>query len=263
MRGQNQSIEGIVARLGEIVDETKAENSALGYFAAVYRRVTLQVKFDIDDGLFDDSALMRRFVVIFANHYLTAYDKFRGGGTPVKAWTLAFAAAQQWWPTVLQHLLLSMNAHINLDLGIAAARAAPRGRIGDLKGGFDRINAVLADQVEEVLEALARISPLLGVLNKSLGRADELLINFRMEKARAAAWRVAQQLAPLDRAAQARKIASLDEEVTTFGRRIRCPRFAGRWAMRMVRLDERGTVSSRVAILEAAASSPRPRTSCT
>ena len=112
---------------------------------------------------------MRRFVVIFANYYLAAYDGFRDGRIPSTAWTLTFEAAQQWWPTVLQHLLLGMNAHINLDLGIAAACAAPGDRIADLKGGFDRINALLADQVEEVLAALAQISPLLGVLNKSLG----------------------------------------------------------------------------------------------
>ena len=251
MRGQNETIEGILERLSEIVVEAKAENSALGYFAAVYRNVTLRVKSDIEDGLFDDDALMRCFVVIFANYYFAAYDEFRGGRTPSKAWTLTFEAAQQWWPAVLQHLLLGMNAHINLDLGIAAARAAPGGRIADLKGGFDRINALLADQVEEVLAALAQISPLLGVLNKSLGRVDEVLINFRMEKARAAAWRVAQQLAALDGAAQARKIASLDNDVTAVGHRVCCPGFAGRWALRMVRLDERGTVSSRVAILEA------------
>ena len=250
MSKQPQCIEGIIDRLSQIVLETKAANSPLGYFAALYRKVTQQVKSDIDDGLFEDDARMERLDVIFANRYLAAYDAFRAGRTPTRAWAYSFTAAQQWWPIVLQHLLLGMNAHINLDLGIAAARVPPGDRLADLKGDFDRINSVLAGLVGDVQAELAQIWPLLRILNRNLGSVDDILINFSMEKARDAAWDAARQLAPLDRERQQRKIDRLDDRVTAFGRIIRHPGSSGRWMTRMVRLGERGTVASRIAILE-------------
>ena len=156
------------------------------------------MKFDIDDGRFEDNARMERLDVIFANRYLAAYDAFRPGRTRTRAWAYSFLVAQQWWPIVLQHLVLGMNAHINLDLGIAAARVAPGKQLDDLKDDFERINSVLAGLVEEVQSELARIWPLLRILNRNLGSADDILIGFSTEKARDAAWEVARQLAPLD-----------------------------------------------------------------
>lgn len=244
------SIEEIIGRLSRIIDETKTENSPLGYFPALYRKVTLQVKSDIDAGLFQDNERMERLDIIFANRYLAAYDAHRDGGTPTRAWAFSFAAAQQWWPIVLQHLLLGMNAHINLDLGIAAARVAPGDRLTDLKDDFDRINSVLAGLVGEVQAELARIWPMLRILDRTLGSVDETLIDFSMQKARDAAWDVARQLAPLGQERQERRIMALDAQVTTFGRVIRHPGSPGRWITRMVRLGERGTVASRIAILE-------------
>lgn len=250
MPEESLSIEEVIGRLAQIVVQTKAENSPLGYFAALYRKVTQQVKSDIDDGRFEDNARMERLDVIFANRYLDAYDAFRAGRAPTRAWAFSFAAAQQWWPIVLQHLLLGMNAHINLDLGIAAARAAPGDRLAGLRGDFNRINSVLAGLVGEVQGELARIWPMLGFLDRALGSADEILINFSMEKARDAAWDVACQLAPLDQEDQEREIPLIDEQVTAFGRVIRHPGMAGGWVTRMVRVGERGTVASRIALLE-------------
>ena len=249
-REPDPDIEGIVERLRRIVVETKAENSPLGYFAALYRKVTVQVQVDIAAGRFEDNARMERLDVIFANRYLTAYDVFRAGGKPTRAWALAFGAARQWWPIVMQHLLLGMNAHINLDLGIAAARTAPGDRIAALKGDFDRINGVLAGLVGDVQTELTQVWPLLRFLKTGSGSAGHSLINFSLEKARDAAWDVARRLAPLDREAQEREIARLDDQVAAFGRLIRYPGSSGRWVTRAVRLGERGTVASRIAILE-------------
>lgn len=250
MSEQARTIEEIIDRLSRIVSQTKAEQFPIGYFAAMYRKVTRQVKSDIDDGLFEDNARMERLDVIFANRYLAAYDAHRAGGTATRAWAFSFAVARQWWPIVLQHLLLGMNAHINLDLGVAAARAAPGDRLDGLKCDFDRIKAVLAGLVGAVQDDLARIWPLLRLLNTNSGGADRILINFSMERARDAAWDVARELAPLGREEQERRIVQLDDQVTAFGRRIRHPGSVGGLITRVIRLGERGTVASRIAILE-------------
>lgn len=250
MPQQSASIEEIIKRLNSIVRETKAEHSPLGYFAALYRKVTVEVKADIDARLFDDNLRMERLDVIFANRYLAAYDALHARRAPTRAWALAFEAGQEWWPIVLQHLLLGMNAHINLDLGIAAARVAPGDQLSALQRDFDRINTVLARLVGEVQEELGQIWPFLRVLICKLGSVDDTLINFSMTRARDGAWKVARQLAALDRDAQEREIVVLDERVADFGRRIQHPGFLGRCITRLVRLGERGTVASRIGILE-------------
>jgi len=58
---------------------------------------------------------------------------------------------------VPQHLLLGMNAHINLDLGVAAARVCPADQLPNLKNDFDRINLILSDLIGAVQEELAEI----------------------------------------------------------------------------------------------------------
>ena len=48
-------------------------------------------------------------------------------------------------PIILQHLLLGMNAHINLDLGVCASELAEPGAIDAIRVDFDAVNDVLAD----------------------------------------------------------------------------------------------------------------------
>jgi len=64
---------------------------------------------------------MERLDVTFANRYLDAVARHRAGRETTRAWGVAFAALGRWPPIVIQHQMLGMNAHINLDPGIAAA----------------------------------------------------------------------------------------------------------------------------------------------
>ena len=52
-------------------------------------------------------------------------------------WKKAFDSSTHYWPIVLQHLLMGMNAHINLDLGIAAAEISKNKDINDAIKKFD------------------------------------------------------------------------------------------------------------------------------
>jgi len=122
---QAQTIDEVVYLLDAVLIRTRRERSRLGYFAALYRRVTLRVKEGIQKGEFEDGARMEKFDVIFANRYLEATYQYWNGVKPTRAWQLAFAACRDWNPVVLQHLLMGMNAHINLDLGISAALTSP------------------------------------------------------------------------------------------------------------------------------------------
>lgn len=243
------TIDQVIQQLNEIVDGTKRQKSRLGYFGALYRKVTLKVKAGINEGFFEDSARMERLDVIFANRYLEAFEQNQKNIPPTRSWRLAFETANCWWPIVLQHLLLGMNAHINLDLGIAAARTSPGEAVHGLKNDFNKINEILAALVDEVESELARIWPVLGLLDHTAGRTDEALINFNMQKARDHAWKVAEKLAPLEPAAQLPVINELDAEIALFGRVIRHPGFVVGAVNKIIRLGERGTIPQKIELL--------------
>ena len=75
---------------------------------------------------------MERLSITFVDRYLAALDGYRAGRTVTKSWELALDTAEARRPIVLQHLLLAINAHVNLDLGIAAAETAPGRRAAEL-----------------------------------------------------------------------------------------------------------------------------------
>lgn len=232
------TIDEVVATLDRIIADGRATDSRNTYFAALYRGVTVEVARWIAEGRFDDGARMARLDVAFANRYLDACAARADGRAMTGAWRMAFDAAESWWPVVLQHLLLGMNAHINLDLGIAAARTAPGAAIDTLQGDFVRINQVLAALVDDTRARLTTIWPRLRWVERWEGR-DEAIINFSMTKARDCAWDVARRLAPLEPAAQEAEIARLDREIAALGRRVWKPGFGPlRWALVWVRLGE-------------------------
>ena len=128
-----ENIDQVIDRLDEIIVVARAEENRLGYFPALYRNVTIQVKTGIEEGFFEDGARMERLDVVFANCYLDALAQYRQGMPTTDSWAVAFAASQQWWPIVLQHFMVGMNSHINLDLGIASAQTAPGEELPGLK----------------------------------------------------------------------------------------------------------------------------------
>ncbi len=244
------TIDEVINQLDNIVEWSKQNNSRMGYFAALYRKVTIQVKKGIADDFFDDGPRMERLDVIFANRYIHACYQYQTGQTPTQSWVRAFDETERWWPIVLQHLLMGMNAHINLDLGIAAAETVPPEELPDLKGDFDKINGVLAGLVGDVLKELAEIWLLLGLLNKYLGSVENAIINFSMGKARDAAWSFAEELSPLSEEQRQQAIVDKDEMFALFSNVIMRPGFTGSLIIKIIRLGERGTTRQRIEILE-------------
>ncbi len=93
-----RTIDEVLQQLDRIVEFSLAEESRLGYFAALYRKVTRKVKEGIESGLFEDGARMEGLDVVFAGRYLAALELFRRGEAPSAAWQVAFEAAGMWRP---------------------------------------------------------------------------------------------------------------------------------------------------------------------
>lgn len=247
---QARTINEVIRQLDNIIDWARENHSRLGYFAALYRKVTLKVKEGIASGFFDDGQRMARLDVIFANRYLEAFAQYQNNQSPTRAWQVAFEAAKHWWPVVVQHVLLGINAHINLDLGIAAAGTSPGNTVHDLKNDFMKINEILAALLDGVEEELAQVWPVLGLLDRVAGRAEEILFNFSMERARDHAWRVAEELAPHEERDQVSRIDDLDKNVAALAGIVRHPGLKIGSVAKIVRLGERGTVSQIIDILK-------------
>jgi hypothetical protein len=191
--------------------------------AALYRRVTRRVADGIAGGRFDDGARMDRLDTNFANRYFAALTRRLARADAPRAWTTAFVATDASSAIVLQHLLLAMNAHINVDLGAAAAATCPGPALARVRADFDRINALLAELVDEVQSQLGDVSPLLGAVDAVGGRSDERLAIFSMDAARADAWRLATALDEAPRLLRGSVEWLADERAAALGRLIADP----------------------------------------
>lgn len=238
------NIDEVLVSLDQILSDTTARGSRLSLFAALYRLVTARVREGIQRGRFEDGPRMDRLDTVFASRYLDAFAGHTRGGPVTKSWRVAFAASSDTSLIGLQHLLLGMNAHINLDLGIAAATVCPGPAIEGLHADFDRINDVLAELLAGVQAALGEASPMLATLDRFCGAADETFAGFAIAKARKQAWRVATVLATLPPEHHGMAIALLDQQTATLGRLITRPDPTTRAALALIRLREADDVAT-------------------
>ncbi len=241
-----RTIDDIIDTLEEIIQDCIRKQDPLGYFAALYQKVTIKVKEGIQQGIFDDNPRMEKLDIVFAERYLDAYFDYQKGLPVTASWQKAFDASQRFSPIVLQHLLLGMNAHISLDLGIATAEVSEGKDLEDLQGDFDKINEILSSLVEEVGSNLAKIWPTLKFLLKLTNNVDNFLVDFSMKKARDGAWKLAQSLHGLPAEALKIQIDKRDQKVARKVRLILHPGWLVRIIFAIIRIGERGTVKKRI-----------------
>jgi len=218
-----QTIDEVIAQLDLIIQRARAEGSRLGYFATLYRNVTLKVKEGIAAGAFQDGARMERLDVTFANRYLAALETFSHQGRPSKCWRIAFETATSDRPIILQHLLAGMNAHINFDLGIAAQATASGEQLESLRHDFDQINNILGSMIAKVRSDVEEVSPKIKVLTRFDQSGQSKLIGFSLDRARASAWLTASIVNITPAKHLPRKLSILDDGVAILGSLIAQP----------------------------------------
>lgn len=243
---QIKSIAEVIDALDEIISESIKNNNPSGYFAALYRKVTIKVKEGIASGAFDDGPRMEKLDVAFAKRYLVAYASHRKNESVTESWKITFRLEEQYWPIVLQHLLMGMNAHINLDLGIAAAEVSKGENLADLESDFNRINEILSSLVHEVQDNLSLVWPALKYILKWSGKIDDYLVDFSMKLARDGAWKFANQFFEISDTGKETAIALRDQKVAAKVNVILKPGFFASIALRIIRLTERGSVAEKI-----------------
>lgn len=189
-----QTIDEVILQLQNIITDCIAKNSCAGYFAVLYHRVTCRVKEGILKHEFEDGKRMEKLDVIFASRYLQAWHQYQQKQTCSASWKTAFDAAIGTDRIIMQHLLLGINAHINLDLGIASCDTMKGYPLEGIRKDFDTINSILASLVDEVQDKMSKASPLLFLLNLHKANWDEMLVQFSINTARKGAWDFALEL---------------------------------------------------------------------
>lgn len=189
-----QTIDEVIAQLNEIIAKESSNNSAMVFFPVLYKKVTERIKTGIINLEFENNPRMERLDVIFANRYIEAYNLTSKGEKTTLSWKNAFEAGKNSSLIIMQHLLLGINAHINLDLGIAVAETVgDKDDLGSFEGDFNKINAILASMVDDVQDRIGKVSPLFYLLEKIGKGKEDKVVTFSINVARDGAWLFANQ----------------------------------------------------------------------
>jgi hypothetical protein len=188
---QVQTIADVARNIDRILDWSIEAQSTIGYFAALYKRVTVAIGDAIDDGVFDDGPRMERLDVAFARRYFNALNAYFYPGEHDELtlpWEVAFVGNQNAdnQSTMLQHMLAGLNAHITFDLGLAAVATAPDS-LAALENDFNRVNAVLCSQIPGMLDVVEQLSPVVRQIRRVVPNEVGLLKRMLM-KLRQSAW---------------------------------------------------------------------------
>jgi len=166
-----------------------------------------------------------------------------------KSWKVAFNAKNKDNHIVLQHLLLGINAHINLDLGIATIHTIENHPLDTIKNDFNHINRLLSEMTDEVKKNMGSISPVFGLLMPIAKKWDDKLIHFSIEIARDGAWEFANSL-NLDKNNEQTIISERDSSIEKLGIALISPKRTLQWILNTIRFFESKSVSDKIEILE-------------
>jgi len=240
------TIDDVIEVLQNIIDESIQNERTFGYFAALYLKVTKQVKIGIANHVFENGPRMEKLDVIFAKRYIDAYYNYQQNNTITTSWKKAFSIDDNYWPIVLQHLLIGMNAHINLDLGIAAAQVSEGNPIENLKNDFDKINTILSSLVNDVENDLSTIYPFLKKILKYTKKVDNFLVDFSMEIARDGAWDFAVELSKTSIDKIEETIETRDKKVVNTAELIINPGLIANIIFAVIRIGEKGSIKQKI-----------------
>lgn len=245
------TIQDVLKELDVIINESITTNSRLGLFAYIYRRTTFEIASEIALGHFEDNQRLEAFDVAFAKLYLDAYSAYKKDQNVSAAWAYAFDHVDD--PlTIVQHIMLGMNAHVNLDLAVATAKTMSDGEIHDIENDFNKVNDTLFQITNELQDRLSRVSPLMFILDLIGKNKDEKIINFSMRKARKHSWNSAKLLWSLGEGQSENAKNKIDHFVLKLSEHIKAPKTrAIRFLLKIIQKFETKQVSVIISELKA------------
>lgn len=166
----------------------------------------------LDQGRFQDRAWVEHLVDHFAGYYFKALEAYEQGAAALPAvWKLTFDLAGSPTTTVMEDLILGINAHINHDLPLAISdtlipewHVLPAARRAMRSADHMLINQIIAETMQPVQEqVVGQHARLAGAVTKVLGtlfdwEMDRIITGWRAD-VWAYAVRIAETSAPHER----------------------------------------------------------------
>jgi hypothetical protein len=187
-----------VATIDDVLAAQRAIDAALpptdgvACFNKLYLAVTTNVRAaELEGGTFAAVPFLSALDVAFGNLYFAALTALEKGAPVPRAWAPLFAARDRTDVAPLQFALAGMNAHINRDLpvglvstftGLGQTMARPSQQATD----FDKVNDVLATTEQQI--AASYFTPLMKSLDRNFDGVEDVIANWSVREARAAAW---------------------------------------------------------------------------
>jgi hypothetical protein len=255
------NIDQVVDAIERIVNWSITNSSRLGYFAALYKRITIAIRTAIAEKKFEDGPRMERFDVTFASRYFAALNGYFHPGqfpAPSHCWVVAFNGALLPDPIIVQQMIAGVNAHIDLDLGIAAEQIAPGAKLPTLHNDFNTVNAVLGSQVNGVLDEIDQLSPVLADIYHVLQKNEIDMISDGLKVLRDSSWCFAQKLAIEPPILHPAAIMIHDLEVAQLGVVILHPPGFLANVVKVIAAKESRDIAHNIQVLDAIAATPAP-----
>lgn len=195
------SVDEAVARM-EAVDAALPPSDGVAVFNHIYLHITRMVRGRIQVGFFADEAWMAHLDVVFANLFLTALrDAATEPEHTPRCWAPLIQRRSNGEVEPIQFAFAGLNAHMNHDLAVAVITTCADLRTGPGDDAhhddFTKVDDLLAKAVEEVRQSFES-GVVLGA-DKRFRAALNLVCNWNIVEARAAAWTNAEALWELRR----------------------------------------------------------------
>ena len=223
------TITDVITRM-RLIEAQLPPRDGVAQFNRMYLAVTEEVLRTSAGHGFEDPEFVERLDVVFAHLYFKSLaDHDRDPLTCARCWIPLFESRGAARIAPIQFALAGMNAHINHDLVMAlVATCKVLGRDPQHDSAqyrdFTYINSLLARAQDKVEPWFKR--GVLGVLDRWLGRTDEVAQMWSIERARENAWIQAEAMWQLREQQELtdRFLLTLDRTVGLAGRGLLLPR---------------------------------------
>jgi hypothetical protein len=186
-------VRDLLERMERLLAGFEAEGSPARHFLGTYLRTTRAVVDAIASGGFEDPAWVERWDVAFAGRYLDALEAHRiDPDSAPPTWRRAFGADPALPPEA--HVLLGMNAHINVDLPQALIAVIPAEDFTDhellarRRRDHESIDRILADRVAEEDLELQRSGGRRTLLDRAITPLNRQAARRMLKEARTSVW---------------------------------------------------------------------------
>lgn len=222
------SIDEVLKRMQAIAASISGRDG-IADFNRLYGKVTEEVGHSVGARTFEDAAFITRLDIVFANRYFRALGQFLKGGRAPRSWQALFDSRHRSGVSALRFAVAGMNAHINFDLALSLVEtAAERGIALDVgtpqHRDYERINRLLGETMPAAKVWFS--TGVIGLADEALGRADDDVAMWSIERAREAAWVHAETLSALQGTQRlaARFVDTLDRSVGLASLALLAPR---------------------------------------